>query len=60
MISHEDFPNFMFKLGEPLGWVKQFKYDASLQTYFLTKIAEKMPDHKKDPEGKWYMNEVLD
>jgi|LakMenE01Jun11ns_1017448.scaffolds.fasta_scaffold9809096_3 hypothetical protein len=50
----------MFKLRKPMGWEKIYKYDITLLQYFLNKLGNNMPMHKLDPEGKWYINEVLD
>jgi hypothetical protein len=50
----------MFKLRKPVGWEKIYKYDITLLQYFLNKLGNNMPMHKLDPEGKWYINEVLD
>lgn len=50
----------MFRLGKPIGWEKIYKYDVTLLNFFLSRLGNNMPLHKLDPEGKWYINEVLD
>jgi len=50
----------MIKLGRPLGWDKMQALNEKLKNYFREVIALNMPNHKNDPDKKWYFDEVLD